>query len=77
MVAKGKPAPDLYIKAAGLLGLRPEQCVALDDSDLGVAAAVDAGIMRVIQVPDLLASRELRAHHQAVSLDRARAILGI
>ncbi len=64
-VAAPKPAPDVYIEAARRLGLRPEQCAALDDSDLGVRAAVSAGISTVIQIPDMSPSLELLAHHQA------------
>lgn len=76
MVKRGKPAPDIYIMAAETLGLRPGQCVALDDSDLGVRAAMDAGVAKVIQIPDMVMSRDLRAHHQAGSLQEARAIMG-
>jgi HAD superfamily hydrolase (TIGR01509 family) len=76
-VEKGKPAPDLFIEAARRIHLEPSECAALDDSDTGVRAAVTAGIKLVIQVPDMMPSRELLAHHQAESLDAARAILGI
>jgi len=76
-VARGKPAPDVYIEAARCLGCRPWECVALDDSDLGVRAALAAGVMMVIQVPDMVPSRDLLAHHQAQSLDVARVILGL
>lgn len=51
-VAHGKPAPDLFIKAAGALGVAPSDCLALEDSEPGARAAVAAG-MRVIIVPDL------------------------
>lgn len=74
-VARGKPAPDVYVEAAGRLGLKPDQCVALDDSDLGVRAALAAGFMQVIQVPDLLESLERAAHHQVRSLSDARRLL--
>jgi beta-phosphoglucomutase-like phosphatase (HAD superfamily) len=51
-VAKGKPDPETYLKAAELLDVRPHQCLALEDSDNGVLAAHGAG-MNVIQIPDL------------------------
>jgi HAD superfamily hydrolase (TIGR01509 family) len=51
-VVHGKPAPDLYLLAAERLGVVPETCVALEDSEAGVEAASAAG-MRVIMVPDL------------------------
>ena len=38
-VRHGKPAPDPYLTAAALLGVDPTQCVALEDSPTGVAAA--------------------------------------
>jgi HAD superfamily hydrolase (TIGR01509 family) len=49
-VAHPKPAPDVYIEAAARLGAEPEACVALEDSETGVAAAKAAG-MTVIGVP--------------------------
>lgn len=76
-VEHGKPAPDVYLEAARRLKLHPSQSAALDDSDLGVRAALAAGIMTVIQVPDMIPSQEFRAHHQAASLDVAREILGL
>lgn len=44
---RGKPAPDGYLKAAEILGVCPEDCVVIEDSSVGVAAGVAAG-MRVI-----------------------------
>jgi HAD superfamily hydrolase (TIGR01509 family) len=51
-VEHGKPAPDLFLKAARALGVGPSDCLVLEDSEPGVRAAVAAG-MRVIVVPDL------------------------
>lgn len=76
-VARGKPAPDVYLAAAKALDLEPSQCIALDDSDLGVRAAMAAGIGKVIQIPDLVMSKDLSAHHQVESLSQARTLLGI
>jgi len=45
-VANAKPAPDLFLHAADQLGVRPEQCLVLEDSVNGVVAARAAG-MRV------------------------------
>jgi mannitol-1-/sugar-/sorbitol-6-phosphatase len=42
-VARGKPAPDGYLTAAHRLGVRPEDCVVVEDSPHGVAAAKAAG----------------------------------
>ena len=52
-VTHGKPAPDVYLLAADRLGSRPEACVALEDSENGVRAAVSAG-MRCIAVPSAM-----------------------
>jgi beta-phosphoglucomutase-like phosphatase (HAD superfamily) len=40
----GKPAPDMYLNAAGRLGLKPGRCVVVEDSLAGIAAARAAGI---------------------------------
>ncbi len=52
MVEQGKPKPDIYIYAAGQLGLSPGECVALEDSPNGVKSASAAGC-KTIMVPDL------------------------
>jgi HAD superfamily hydrolase (TIGR01509 family) len=51
-VERGKPAPDVYLKAARELGVDPARCVAIEDSSNGIRAAVAAG-MAVIAVPNL------------------------
>ena len=51
MVAFGKPAPDTYLHACSVLGVRPEEAVAVEDSPNGVKSAHAAGC-RVIMVPD-------------------------
>lgn len=48
-VARVKPAPDLFVRAAELLGVAPDACTAVEDSPVGVAAAKSAG-MRVVAV---------------------------
>ena len=51
-VEHGKPAPDIYIYAASLLGLKPEECIALEDSPNGIRSAHAAGC-KTVMVPDL------------------------
>jgi HAD superfamily hydrolase (TIGR01509 family) len=51
-IANGKPHPEMYLTAAGKLGVAPAACLAIEDSDNGVLAAFHAGLT-VIQVPDL------------------------
>ncbi|CAM5588420.1 HAD family hydrolase [Streptomyces sp. NPDC005930] len=43
-VGRGKPAPDLFLHAADRMGVAPERCVVIEDSALGVQAAVAAGM---------------------------------
>jgi HAD superfamily hydrolase (TIGR01509 family) len=51
-VEHGKPMPDIYLEVCRMLGEKPEECVALEDSPNGALAAVRAGC-RTILVPDL------------------------
>lgn len=44
IVPAKKPAPDIYIWAMERMGLEPDQCLALEDSDNGLKSVVDAGI---------------------------------
>ncbi|WP_326754077.1 HAD family hydrolase [Streptomyces hirsutus] len=43
-VGRGKPAPDLFLYAAERMGVAPTRCVVVEDSPLGVQAAVAAGM---------------------------------
>ena len=51
-VPRGKPAPDIYLRAAAQMGLAPASCLALEDSRAGTLAALAAG-MTCFTVPDL------------------------
>jgi beta-phosphoglucomutase len=69
MAARSKPAPDLFLKAAELLGIPPAQCVVVEDAASGIEAGRAAGmrtlglgpVERVGQadliLPDLSAAR--------------------
>ena len=50
-VARGKPAPDVYLEAARRLGIDPACCTAIEDSHNGIRAAKAAG-MRCVAVPN-------------------------
>ncbi|MFN8187278.1 MAG: HAD family phosphatase [Gaiellales bacterium] len=50
-VARGKPAPDVYLEAVGRLGVEASRAVAIEDSHNGILSAHAAG-MRVIAVPN-------------------------
>jgi HAD superfamily hydrolase (TIGR01509 family) len=56
-VAHAKPAPDLYLLASARLGVAPELCLAIEDSNPGVAAAHAAGVL-TIMVPDIVPPTE-------------------
>jgi HAD superfamily hydrolase (TIGR01509 family) len=53
MVAQSKPHPESYLLAAGVLGVDPVHCVAIEDSLPGVAAAVASGAV-VVAVPHMV-----------------------
>lgn len=75
--AHSKPAPDVFLLAAEKLGVRPEDCVVMEDSPNGVQAGCAAGC-RVVMVPDTVPADEiLRGKVTAVcgSLLEARALL--
>jgi len=44
MVQKGKPDPEIFLKAAELLGVNPKECLVLEDSKQGILAAKHAGM---------------------------------
>ena len=46
-VKNGKPAPDLYLKAAELLSTSPERCIAIEDTVPGIASAKAAGMFAI------------------------------
>jgi HAD superfamily hydrolase (TIGR01509 family) len=50
-VARGKPAPDVYLEAARRLGVTPERAVAVEDSSSGIRSAHAAGL-HVVAVPN-------------------------
>lgn len=47
MITRGKPDPEVYLLAAQLLGLKPDECVVCEDAPVGIEAARAAG-MRVV-----------------------------
>ena len=52
-VTNGKPAPDIYLKAAATVDADPSRCLALEDSPNGVRAGLGAN-MHVIQIPQII-----------------------
>ncbi len=52
MIEKSKPEPDIYLKACELLHVKPQNCIALEDSQSGLLSAYRAGC-KPVMVPDL------------------------
>jgi mannitol-1-/sugar-/sorbitol-6-phosphatase len=57
-VVKGKPDPEPYLKGAELLGMKPTECLVIEDAPAGIVAA-HAGGMRVIALTSTYAASEL------------------
>jgi HAD superfamily hydrolase (TIGR01509 family) len=77
-VAEGKPAPDLFLYAAGRMGAAPAGCVVVEDSRPGVEAARAAG-MRVLAFAGGLSAAEVLNGPDTVVFDDMRelpALLG-
>lgn len=67
-VARGKPHPDVYLRACELLGVAPAQAIALEDSGAGVASAKAAGLT-VIAVPQFAEVDVSAADHVLETLE--------
>lgn len=61
-VKRGKPAPDIFLKACEKLGVEPSKAIVLEDSEAGIEAAYNAHV-RVICIPDM---REPDDAHKAM-----------
>jgi beta-phosphoglucomutase-like phosphatase (HAD superfamily) len=57
---KGKPAADIYEKAKSILGLKPEECIVIEDSVNGIKAGLGAG-MYVFAVANLVTKEPVHA----------------
>lgn len=67
-VPQPKPAPDVYLRAAACLGAPPERCVAIEDSPVGMQAALAAG-MRCVAVPNAMTAHLPRPGGVALTLN--------
>lgn len=52
-LTRNKPHPDVYLKAMEYMGLEPEECITLEDSQIGIRASKNAGIFTVAKVPEM------------------------
>jgi beta-phosphoglucomutase-like phosphatase (HAD superfamily) len=69
----GKPAPDIYLRTASLLGVEPASCLAIEDSVNGVLAARAAG-MRCIAIPDEVTAADPRLEAATLRLPSLREL---
>jgi len=67
-VERSKPAPDIFLRAAELLGAEPSECYVIEDSYNGISAAHNAGMIPIM-VPDQLPPTEEMREKAAVILD--------
>jgi HAD superfamily hydrolase (TIGR01509 family) len=75
-VARGKPAPDLFLHAAGRMGVPPAQCAVVEDSRYGVEAARAAG-MRAFGYAGGLAPKGALAGPQTIVFEDMRELPGL
>lgn len=74
-VQQGKPAPDIFLRAAELLQVNPASCCVIEDSAAGVEAARAAG-MTVIAITNTLPAEKLdRAHHVVSAYEQVESLL--
>ena len=83
-VARGKPAPDLYLHAAGQLGVPIELCTIVEDSEVGAKGAVASGarVIGLVAGSHCLPGQDgrlkaLGVRDIAYSFDEVRALLGL
>lgn len=75
-VSFGKPHPEPYELAVRALGVRPEDCLAVEDAPAGVASALAAQVGRVVAISGTFAAADLAAAHLVLpSLDGVAALL--
>jgi len=76
MVTRGKPNPDIFLKAAELLGVEPEDCMVVGDTPADVRASTAAKMYTVL-VPDCVTPDEtIRAMSDHV-LDSMHQLMGV
>ena len=76
MEERGKPNPDIFLKAAELLGIAPEDCLVVGDTPADIKAATAAGMRRIL-IPDCVHPDETiraKSHHV---LDSMHQLVGI
>lgn len=77
-IARGKPAPDIYLEAARRTGIPPAACVAIEDSEAGIRSIASAGMIGIL-VPHWTASdvAVAAAFRVVASLHEAREVIAV
>ena len=57
MVTKSKPDPQIYLKSCEVLGVKPSNAIALEDSDYGILSSYNAGMIPIL-IPDIKKPKE-------------------
>ncbi len=60
----GKPAPDIFLKAAEMMNIKPEHCLVLEDSKYGIMAAYNAGMKSVFIQDKIVPDEEMKQYIQ-------------
>lgn len=55
----GKPAPDLYLRAAAAIGVKAQDCWVLEDASSGILSAKNAGAARIIAIGETQTARQI------------------
>jgi len=78
-VKNGKPAPDLYLKAAKALGVKPKNCIVIEDSVTGISAGCAAGmtVFAYNEVIDAETQKAAGATESFSSMEELERLLGI
>lgn len=74
-VAKGKPAPDIFLRAAEQLGVEPAACCVIEDSAAGVTAARAAGMTAIAITNTLPAEKLAHANHVVRTYEEIERLL--
>lgn len=74
-VKKGKPFPDIYIKASQLINVNPNRCIAVEDTQYGVESAKAAGLY-CIAIPNKFSKKQdfSKADYQCENLKEAAGL---
>lgn len=72
---ESKPNPEIYLTCAKILGVKPDECMALEDSHYGIASAKDAGMKVVARKDERFAFDQRRADYIFTDLRNIKTIL--